>query len=146
MAYTDEFDEIGARVYGRSTNTETGQLGARIYGRCDETDSAQLGGRVYGHNDELDALGHRVYNPTHGEVVSYQQDDPADEVDESRPWRLNESRPGPGAHHLDEAGQEDDLDVIGARIASGRSGVAGIKSVDNRDEIGQVAGPYPYEF
>lgn len=146
MAYTDEFDEIGARVYGRSTNTESGRLGARIYGRCDETDSEQRGGRVYGHNDELDALGHRVYNPTHGEVVSYQQDDPADEVDESRPWRLNESRPGPGAHYLDEAGQEADLDAIGARIAGGRSGVAGIKSVDNRDEIGQVAGPYPYEF
>lgn len=146
MAYRDELTEIGARVYGRSTNTETGQLGARIYGRCDETDSAQLGGRVYGHNDELDALGHRVYNPTHGEVVSYQQDDPADE-EESRPWRLNESRPGPGAHYLDEAGQEDDLDAIGARIANGGgSGVAGIKSVDNRDEIGQVAGPYPYEF
>lgn len=145
MAYTDEFDEIGARVYGRSTNTETGRLGARIYGHSDETDSAQLGGRVYGHNEELDALGHRVYNPTRGEVVSYQQDDPADEVDESRPWRLDESRPGPGADYLDEAGQEADLDVIGARIAGGRSGVAGIKSVDNRDEIGQVAGPYPYE-
>ena len=70
MAYRDELTEIGARVYGRSTNTDTGQLGARIYGRCDETDSAQLGGRVYGQNDELDALGHRVYNPTHGEVVS----------------------------------------------------------------------------
>lgn len=103
-------------------------------------------GRVYGHNDELDALGHRVYNPTRGEVVSYQQDDPADEVDESRPWRLDEFRPGPGAYYLDEAGQEADLDVIGARIANGGSGAAGIKSVDSRDEIGQVAGPYPYGF
>lgn len=140
MAYRDELTEIGARVYGRSTNTDTGQLGARIYGRCDETDSAQLGGRVYGHNDELDALGHRVYNPTHGEVVSYQQDDPADEVDESRPWRLNESRPGPGAHYLDEAGQEDDLDAIGARIARGGSGVEGIKTADNRDENYDVTG------
>ncbi|MDK8693075.1 hypothetical protein [Corynebacterium sp. MSK158] len=139
MAYRDELTEIGARVYGRSTNTETGQLGARIYGRCDETDSAQLGGRVYGHNDELDALGHRVYNPTHGEVVSYQQDDPADE-EESRPWRLNESRPGPGAHYLDEAGQEDDLDAIGARIARGGSGVEGIKTADNRDENYDVTG------
>ena len=140
MAYRDELTEIGARVYGRSTNTETGQLGARIYGRCDETDSAQLGGRVYGQNDELDALGHRVYNPTHGEVVSYQQDDPADEEDESRPWRLNESRPGPGAYHLDEAGQEDDLDAIGARIARGGGGVEGIKTADNRDENYDVTG------
>lgn len=140
MAYRDELTEIGARVYGRSTNTDTGQLGARIYGRCDETDSAQLGGRVYGHNDELDALGHRVYNPTHGEVVSYQQDDPADEEDEARPWRLNESRPGPGAYHLDEAGQEDDLDAIGARIARGGSGVEGIKTADNRDENYDVTG------
>ena len=140
MAYRDELTEIGARVYGRSTNTETGQLGARIYGRCDETDSAQLGGRVYGHNDELDALGHRVYNPTHGEVVSYKQDDPADEEEESRPWRLNESRPGPGAHHLDEAGQEDDLDAIGARIARGGGGVEGIKTADNRDENYDVTG------
>ncbi|MDV2424435.1 hypothetical protein RAE13_08450 [Corynebacterium curieae] len=139
MAYRDELTEIGARVYGRSTNTDTGQLGARIYGRCDETDSAQLGGRVYGQNDELDALGHRVYNPTHGEVVSYQQDDPADE-EESRPWRLNESRPGPGAYHLDEAGQEDDLDAIGARIANGGSGVEGIKTADNRDENYDVTG------
>lgn len=139
MAYRDELTEIGARVYGRSTNTETGQVGARIYGRCDETDSAQLGGRVYGHNDELDALGHRVYNPTHGEVVSYQQDDPAEE-DESRPWRLNESRPGPGATYLDEAGQEDDLDAIGARIARGGSGVEGIKTADNRDENYDVTG------
>ena len=140
MAYRDELTEIGARVYGRSTNTETGQLGARIYGRCDETDSAQLGGRVYGQNDELDALGHRVYNPTHGEVVSYQQDDPADEEEESRPWRLNESRPGPGAYHLDEAGQEDDLDAIGARIARGGSGVEGIKTADNRDVNYDVTG------
>ncbi|MDK8586061.1 hypothetical protein QP904_06185 [Corynebacterium kefirresidentii] len=139
MAYRDELTEIGARVYGRSTNTETGQLGARIYDRCDETESAQLGGRVYGHNDELDALGHRVYNPTHGEVVSYQQDDPADEG-ESRPWRLNESRPGPGAHYLDEAGQEADLDAIGARIARGGSGVEGIKTADNRDENYDVTG------
>lgn len=143
MAYRDELTEIGARVYGRSTNTDTGQLGARIYGRCDETDSAQLGGRVYGHNDELDALGHRVYNPTHGEVVSYQQDDPADEEDEARPWRLNESRPGPGAYHLDEAGQEDDLDAIGARIANGGgSGVEGIKTADNRDTNYYVTGTF----
>ena len=142
MAYRDELTEIGARVYGRSTNTETGQRGARIYGRCDETDSAQLGGRVYGHNDELDALGHRVYNPTHGEVVSYQQDDPAEEEEESRPWRLNESRPGPGAHHLDEAGQEDDLDAIGARIAGGGSGVEGIKTADNRDTNYYVTGTF----
>lgn len=142
MAYTDEFDEIGARVYGRSPDTETGQLGARIYGRCDETDSAQLGGRVYGHNDELDALGRRVYNPTHGEVVSYQQDDPADEEDEARPWRLNESRPGPGAYHLDEAGQEADLDAIGARIANGGSGVEGIKTADNRDTHYYVTGTF----
>lgn len=142
MAYRDELTEIGARVYGRSPDTETGQLGARIYGRCDETDSAQLGGRVYGQNDELDALGHRVYNPTHGEVVSYQQDDPADE-EESRPWRLNESRPGPGAYHLDEAGQEDDLDAIGARIAGGGgSGVAGIKTADNRDTNYYVTGTF----
>lgn len=139
MAYRDELTEIGARVYGRSPNTETGNLGARIYGRCDETESAQLGGRVYGHNDELDALGHRVYSPTHGEVVSYQQDDPAEE-EESRPWRLNESRPGPGAHYLDEAGQEDDLDAIGARIANGGSGVEGIKTADNRDENYDVTG------
>lgn len=142
MSYRDELTEIGARVYGRSPNTETGQLGARIYGRCDETDSAQLGGRVYGQNDELDALGHRVYNPTHGEVVSYQQDDPADEEEESRPWRLNESRPGPGAYHLDEAGQEDDLDAIGARIANGGSGVEGIKTADNRDTNYYVTGTF----
>lgn len=142
MAYRDELTEIGARVYGRSTNTETGQLGARIYGRCDETDSAQLGGRVYGQNDELDALGHRVYNPTHGESVSYQQDDPAEE-EEFRPWRLNESRPGPGAYHLDEAGQEDDLDAIGARIANGGgSGVEGIKTADNRDTNYYVTGTF----
>lgn len=139
MAYIDEFDEIGARVYGRSTNTETGRLGARIYGHSDETDSAQLGGRVYGHDPELDAIGHRVYNP---EVVSSQQDDPADEVDESRPWRLDESRPGPGAYYLDGAGQEDDLDAIGARIYNGRGG-RGVTSVW---EYRPGAGGFEYEY
>ena len=63
-----------------------------------------------------------------------------------RPWRLDECRPGPGAYYLAEAGQEADLDVIGARIANGRGGAEVTKSVDNQDEIGQVAGPYPYKF
>ena len=139
MAYIDEFDEIGARVYGRSTNTETGRLGARIYGHSDETDSAQLGGRVYGHDPELDAIGRRVYNP---EVVSSQQDDPADEEDESRPWRLDESRPGPGAYHLDGAGQEDDLDAIGARIYNGRGG----REVTSVWEYRPGAGGFEYEY
>lgn len=146
MVYIDEFDEIGARVYGRSTNTETGRLGARIYGHSDETDSAQLGGRVYGHDPELDALGHRVYNPTRGEVVSYQKDDPADEADESRPWRLDESRPGPGAYHHDEAEQEDDLDAIGYRTYNGGGGREVTKSVNNLNELDQVAGPPPWAY
>lgn len=133
---SDDLNKIGARVYGYG-GREMDEIGARVYGRTPGgNDLDQIGARVYGYNDESNALGHRVYHPTRGEVVSYQQDDPADEVDESRPWRLDEVRPGPGAKY--------NFDAIGARIASRRGGPEVFKTVDNRGEIDQVAGPYPY--
>lgn len=144
MTTKDELDQIGARVYGLDNAGEANPIGARVYGYSEESNA--LGARVYGQSDELDTLGARVYGHSDHGTVSYEQptDDDnasnpaAEEVPNAygpnpKPWRLDEVRPA-NAVNLPRD-DEDDLDAIGARVAS-RRGASSVVSIDNRDASG----------